>query len=167
MNGETQAADRTLTRWAGGMSDRFVHHDTQVINPGDRLFYTVTRGLAFCVIFIELLLVTEFSEAPGRRERRHRGFQSAQPISPPDRRGSAEFFPCNGESKSIVVGLSFGLRPSNIGYPLAEKPDHEPVLGTMPDTISGKFNLNKLVIGPFWSWLEEVLVEAGEITLLL
>jgi len=33
----------------------------------------------------------------------------------------------------------------------------------MPDTISQKFNLNQPVIGPFWHWLEEVLVEAGGI----
>jgi hypothetical protein len=97
MNGETQAADRTLTRWAGGMSDRFVHHDKQVINLGDRLFYTVTRALAFCVIFIALLLVTELFRGSWEARKTPPGFQSAQPSSPPDRRGSAEFVPRNGE----------------------------------------------------------------------
>jgi hypothetical protein len=35
----------------------------------------------------------------------------------------------------------------------------------MPNTISQKFNLNQPVIGLFWHWLEEVLVEAGGIAL--
>jgi hypothetical protein len=33
----------------------------------------------------------------------------------------------------------------------------------MPDTISENFLLKQSVNGPFWSWLEEILVEAGGI----
>jgi hypothetical protein len=33
------------------------------------------------------------------------------------------------EGESILVGFPFGFSPSNVRYPLTEKPDHERILG--------------------------------------
>jgi phosphate transport system permease protein len=56
MNGKSQAVESTLSRFLTRPFEKTVHHDTIVINVGDRLFYTVTRGLAVCVILLVLLL---------------------------------------------------------------------------------------------------------------
>ena len=40
-------------------SPRIVHHDTRVINFGDRLFYRVTQAFALIVILLALLLVLD------------------------------------------------------------------------------------------------------------
>jgi len=49
-----EAIDSTFST---GSAARVVHHDTQVINFGDRLFYRVTQAFALIVIFLALLLV--------------------------------------------------------------------------------------------------------------
>jgi phosphate transport system permease protein len=59
MNGQTQVADHSPHRLLGRSFARSIHHDTRVINFGDRLFYILTRGVALCVIFVVLLLVVE------------------------------------------------------------------------------------------------------------
>jgi phosphate transport system permease protein len=60
MDGQTKAVDRSLgARLLGATLQKGVHHDTRVINFGDRLFYSLTRGVAACVILIALLLVIE------------------------------------------------------------------------------------------------------------
>ena len=56
MSEQTQTIDRAPSR-AG--SARVVHHDTKVINVGDRLFYRITQALALTVILIALLLVLD------------------------------------------------------------------------------------------------------------
>src|SRR5919108_2180764 len=60
MNGETNVANRSLGgRLLGRSFQRAIHHDTRVINFGDRLFYILTRGVALSVILIALLLMLE------------------------------------------------------------------------------------------------------------
>jgi phosphate transport system permease protein len=60
MNGETNVANRSLGgRLLGRSFPRAIHHDTRVINFGDRLFYILTRGVALSVILIALLLMLE------------------------------------------------------------------------------------------------------------
>jgi phosphate transport system permease protein len=60
MNGETDAADRSLgARFFGASFNNAVQHDTRVINFGDRLFYILTRCVALCVIFIAVMLMFE------------------------------------------------------------------------------------------------------------
>ena len=38
---------------------KVIHHDTQVTNIGDRLFYRATQAFALCTLFIALLLVLD------------------------------------------------------------------------------------------------------------
>src|SRR5213594_687462 len=59
MQGEPQVINRSLGRLLTRASGKLVHPDAQVINLGDRFFYTLTRGLAFCVIFLVILLVLD------------------------------------------------------------------------------------------------------------
>ena len=59
MQGEPQVINRPLGRLLTRASGKLVHPDAQVINLGDRFFYTLTRGLAFCVIFLVILLVLD------------------------------------------------------------------------------------------------------------
>jgi len=59
MQGEPQVTNRPLGRLLTRASGKLVHPDAQVINLGDRFFYTLTRGLAFCVIFLVILLVLD------------------------------------------------------------------------------------------------------------
>jgi len=59
MQGEPQVINRLLGRLLIRASGKLVHPDAQVINLGDRFFYTLTRGLAFCVIFLVILLVLD------------------------------------------------------------------------------------------------------------
>jgi len=54
MSDQTEAIDGTFP---SGSAARIVHHDTRVINVGDRLFYRVTQAFALTVIFLALLLV--------------------------------------------------------------------------------------------------------------
>jgi phosphate transport system permease protein len=58
MSGESQVIDPNVRKFFTGPVRR-VHHDTYVINWGDRLFYMLTRGFALCVIFLALLLVLD------------------------------------------------------------------------------------------------------------
>ena len=59
MQGKPQVINRPLGRLLTRASGKLVHPDAQVINLGDRFFYTLTRGLAFCVIFLVILLVLD------------------------------------------------------------------------------------------------------------
>lgn len=59
MQGEPQVIERPLGRFWTRASDKLSHRQPQVINLGDRFFYTLTRGLAFCVILLVLLLVLD------------------------------------------------------------------------------------------------------------
>ena len=59
MQGEPQVINRPLGKLLTRASGKLVHPDAQVINLGDRFFYTLTRGLAFCVIFLVILLVLD------------------------------------------------------------------------------------------------------------
>jgi hypothetical protein len=42
------------------------------------------------------------------------------------------------EGESILVGLSFGLGPANVRYPLAEKPDHERIVALDSERVNGE-----------------------------
>jgi len=59
MQGEPQVVGRPLGKLLIRTSDKLARGEAQVINLGDRLFYALTRGLAFCVIFLVLLLVAD------------------------------------------------------------------------------------------------------------
>lgn len=59
MNEDLEIADRPLRKFLGAISQRAVHHDTRVVNFGDRLFYMATQAVALSIILIALLLVAE------------------------------------------------------------------------------------------------------------
>ncbi|HVR17563.1 MAG TPA: hypothetical protein VMS25_14495, partial [Candidatus Limnocylindrales bacterium] len=51
-------SDQTIdSTFSTGSAARVVHHDTRVINVGDRLFYRVTQAFALIVILLAFLLV--------------------------------------------------------------------------------------------------------------
>ena len=51
-------SDQTIdSTFSTGSATRVVHHDTRVINFGDRLFYRVTQAFALIVILLAFLLV--------------------------------------------------------------------------------------------------------------
>jgi phosphate transport system permease protein len=56
MSDQTEAIDVALS---SGTPERAIHHDTRVINFGDRLFYRVTQVFALSVLLIALLLVLD------------------------------------------------------------------------------------------------------------
>jgi phosphate transport system permease protein len=56
MSDQTQSIDRPIST---GLFASFVHHDTRVINFGDRLFYRATQAFALIVILLALLLVLD------------------------------------------------------------------------------------------------------------
>jgi hypothetical protein len=55
------------------------------------------------------------------------------------------------ESKSILVGLSFGLGPSHVCYPLAQESDHERILAFEFVRVNGK-NCETLLVTTCLSW---------------
>jgi len=59
MQGEPQVIGRPLGKLLTRASDKLVRGEAQVINLGDRFFYTVTRVLALCVVCLVLLLVLD------------------------------------------------------------------------------------------------------------
>jgi phosphate transport system permease protein len=59
MNGDAEFTERPLGKYFGAISRRAFHHDTRVVNFGDRLFFLATQGVALSVIIIALLLVGE------------------------------------------------------------------------------------------------------------
>ena len=56
MSDQSQTIDGAVSN---GSIARIVHHDTRVINFGDRLFYRVTQAFALIVILLALLLVLD------------------------------------------------------------------------------------------------------------
>ncbi len=59
MQREPQVIERPLGKFLTRASEKLVRREAQVINLGDRVFYTLTRGLALCVIFLVLLLMLD------------------------------------------------------------------------------------------------------------
>ncbi|MGE5306597.1 MAG: phosphate ABC transporter permease subunit PstC [Alphaproteobacteria bacterium] len=59
MNGDAETTEGAPGKFLGAISRRTVHHDTRVVNFGDRLFYFATQGVALSVIIVALLLLGE------------------------------------------------------------------------------------------------------------
>src|SRR5262249_9520507 len=59
MRSTSQEVGRPLGRFLTKASEKLTHRAPQAINVGDRVFYILTWMLAFCVIFLALLLVLD------------------------------------------------------------------------------------------------------------
>lgn len=56
---ESRVIRRPIGRFLTRASEKLARCEPSVINLGDRLFYSLTRGLVFCVIFLVLLLMLD------------------------------------------------------------------------------------------------------------